>query len=161
MASTGDVRAQELRRRVFGNVTGASESTARCMTTQSGLAGARSLKKVTQSGSAGATPLKSVTQSGSGREAVVTSTMTLPPQSGLAATISLTSASPSGSVEVGGRVGSVSRQKGSRKTRRVESELLVEPSCNSWNEFQRANSGKHWGIEKMRAEYYKMKSQKR
>ena len=32
---------------------------------------------------------------------------------------------------------------------------------NDWNEFQRMNRGKGWGTEKMRAEYYKEKSEEK
>ena len=98
-----------------------------------------------------------MTQSGSASDAVVNATLRTSSQSGIAATISVTSATPSGSADASSSVGVMSGEDGSNVTRKVENQLVVLP-CNSWNEFQGANRGKHWGSEKMRAEYYKQKT---
>ena len=173
VAEASDVSAPDLRRQVFGDTTSdASDGrpTTRQSASRSGPAINASRQNTSQSGCAqrassgghgSATSKQSATPSGSGGNAVVTSTLNMSSQSGLVASLSLTSATQSGSAAVAGRVDQVSGDDGSKETHSEEGRAVVGSACNSWNEFQKENRGKHWGTEKMRAEYYKLKCHKK
>ena len=52
--------------------------------------------------------------------------------------------------------GSEALHAGTAKPEKIAAESAKSPpSSNRWNQFQAAHKGKHWGTEKMRAEYYK------
>ena len=170
VAEASDVSAPDLRRQVFGDTTSDGRPTTRQSASRSGPAINASRQNTSQSGCAqrassgghgSATSKQSATPSGSGGNAVVTSTLNMSSQSGLVASLSLTSATQSGSAAVAGRVDQVSGDDGSKETHSEEGRAVVGSACNSWSEFQKENRGKHWGTEKMRAEYCKLKCHKK
>ena len=155
VAEASDVSAPDLRRQVFGDTTSdASDGrpTTRQSASRSGPAINASRQNTSQSGCA--------QRASSGGHGSATSKQSAT-QSGLVASLSLTSATQSGSAVVAGRVDQVSGDDGSKETHSEEGRAVVGSACNSWNEFQKENRGKHWGTEKMRAEYYKLKCHKK
>ena len=155
VAEASDVSAPDLRRQVFGDTTSdASDGrpTTRQSASRSGPAINASRQNTSQSGCA--------QRASSGGHGSATSKQSAT-QSGLVASLSLTSATQSGSAVVAGRVDQVSGDDGPKETHSEEGRAVVGSACNSWNEFQKENRGKHWGTEKMRAEYYKLKCHKK
>lgn len=178
-AGSSEISAQHLRRRVFGEEAGDSETQR--MRTQSGSHGATSsmdvsatmtLQSMPRSGSAASMTLQSTPQSGSAASLTLRSV----PHSGFQASTSNQSTSQSGSQEQSTSTLGMTRRSGvalaAESSRAAIGDEMSEPrsvgrvvstaasSYNPWNEFQRANRDKGWGSEKMRAEYYKMKSRR-
>jgi hypothetical protein len=152
VAEASDVSAPDLRRQVFGDTTSDGRPTTRQRASRSGSAIKASRQSTSQSGFA--------QRASSGGHGSATSKQSAT-QSGLVASLSLTSATQSGSAVVAGRVDQVSGDDGSKETHSEEGRAVVGSACNSWSEFQKENRGKHWGTEKMRAEYCKLKCHKK
>ena len=178
-AATGssEISALHLRRRVFGEVAG--EGKAQRSRTQSGWRGATSSIDVSAT-----LPLQSTSRSGS----VASMTLQSTPRSGSQASMSNQSRTHSGSAVISAQPAtsqsgsqhnsasalSMSRQSGTALVAELNSAAVggetSEPrrvgeffssaasSYNRWNVSHRANRGKGWGTEKMRAEYSKAKS---
>ena len=86
--------------------------------------------------------------------------MGMPTPSGSGAAPTRKRATQSGSAAAVGSVGVSSSESsdGVYKDTKVGN-IPEAPFCNLWNQFQKAHKGKGWGTERMRAEYYKAKSE--